>query len=114
MFHARHADDDASDERFSNQSTEYILRFHQLLDVGAKGVRLALAARYQERDYDRFNSAPVARRKDRRTRFEVSLEVPVSDRFALIARVSDNDYRSNVEVADYAQRVASLTLRYER
>lgn len=114
LFHARHADDDARDERFSNRSTEYSLRFHQSLGVGAEGVTLELAARYQQRDYDRFNSATVARREDRRTRFEVSLEVPVSERFALIARVSDNDHRSNLEVADYAQRVASLTLRYER
>ena len=114
QFHARHADDDARDERFSNQSTEYSVRFHQSLGGGVEDVTLELAARYQERDYDRFNSATVARRKDRRTRFEVSLEVPMSERFALIARASDNDYRSNVEVADYAQRVFSLTLRYER
>lgn len=114
QFHARHADDDARDERFNNQSTEYSVRFHQTLGAGVEDVILELAARYQERDYDRFNSATVARRKDRRARFEVSLEVPVSERFALIARASDNDYRSNVEVADYAQRVVSLTLRYER
>jgi hypothetical protein len=114
QFHARHADDDARDERFSNHSTEYSVRFHQSLGGGVKDVTLELAARYQERDYDRFNSATVARRKDRRSRFEVSLEVPMSERFALIARASDNDYRSNVEVADYAQRVFSLTLRYER
>ena len=106
--------DEAEDHIFNNDAGEIAISYQQEISIGEEDLTVELGFRYQRRDYKKaIHPLLDGFRHDRRRRFEFQLTWPMSDSFALVAGVHRNDYRSNLESADYDQRVYMLSMKYE-
>ncbi len=106
--------DEAADNVFDNDASEIAVSYRQEFSIGAKELAMELGYRYQRRDYEEAVHPELTTfRHDRRRRFELQLTWPLSDAFTLVSKIHRNDYRSNLESADYDQQVYMLSLKYE-
>ena len=113
-LHAELAQEDADSDIFNNDAWLLRANYHRTLKLFSADAELKLSYRFQNREYDdSINPGIRDFREDDRHRYEVELEVPFKTRWAVIAEVIYNDYRSNLDSADYTQEVYQLTLKYE-
>lgn len=103
----------ADDDIFAHDAAEIRLAYHQNIRLFERDASLKVSYRYQRRDYDEAVEPTIGRfREDRRHRYEMDFEFPVTPSFSIITEVSSNDYQSNLDSADYSQRVFQVTLKY--
>jgi hypothetical protein len=109
----QYADDTAVDELQDNQTKEVRITYHRDIQLFRHDASVEVGYRYQQRGFDeRVHPSVGGYRKDRRQRYELSLEVPLSDSVSIETEISVNDYQSNLESADYSQNVVQLSLKY--
>jgi hypothetical protein len=103
----------ADDDVFEHDATELRLAYHQNVRLFAREAILKVSYRYQRRDYDEAVEPTIGGfREDRRHRYEIDFEFPVTKSLSIISDISANDYQSNLASADYSQRVFKATLKY--
>ncbi|QIB64583.1 surface lipoprotein assembly modifier [Kineobactrum salinum] len=88
------------------------LRHVRRIEAGARMIKLELAYRFEDREYSGITPGIDASRSDLRQRWQVDLELPLSEQSALQFYTSYGDYDSNFIFTDYEQAVIGTRYRY--
>ncbi|RME62485.1 MAG: hypothetical protein D6782_12105 [Alphaproteobacteria bacterium] len=98
--------------QFDFDGHNFKLRFSKRIAMGKRDAKLKLGWRYEARDYDNITPSIGVRRDDDRHRLEAELEIPLSDRFYVLADYTYADFSSNLPSADYSQNLVSARIGY--
>jgi hypothetical protein len=110
LFGYRHDDEDAVDPQFDYGGHMYRVQLTKRLDR-ERELTLRTSLRVESRDYDYPTTSIGAPRRDDRTRFEVSLELPLGERTITQLVYEHADNRSNLPSVDFAEDVLSVRFR---
>lgn len=88
------------------------LRHVRRIEAGGRMVKLEVAYRFEDREYSGATPGINAARSDLRQRWQVDLELPLSERSALQFYTSYGNYDSNFFFADYEQAIIGTRYRY--
>jgi hypothetical protein len=108
----RYRAEDASADHYDYHSNSIKLRYIHRFELPERTIKLELAWRYEDRDYLSETPSIGEKRADRRQRWQVDVELPLSQRSALQAYTGYGDYSSNYDPSDYDQLVTGTRLIY--
>lgn len=101
----RYRQEDATASYFDYNSHAFKVRYVHRVDVGEKKVKLQLAWRYEDRDYQ-GNSPVINRaRRDRRHRLQASAEYAVWERGVVEIFAAAHRYKSNDPAVNYNKQL---------
>ncbi|MEL6862194.1 MAG: surface lipoprotein assembly modifier [Pseudomonadota bacterium] len=99
---------DANDAQFSYDGLGAQLRFSQRFKFRDRTARAQARWRFETRDFDGETPSIGAPREDDRNRFNVELELPITDTIFVAPEYEYGDFSSNLPSADYSQNVVSV------
>ncbi|WP_439101053.1 surface lipoprotein assembly modifier [Congregibacter sp.] len=88
------------------------IRYIRRLNLNEQRVKIEAAIRYELRQYQSPSSAVFEARRDDRLRFQVDMEVPLSNQLTWQWYFSHGDYVSNLPRADFTQTILGTKLKY--
>lgn len=110
LFGYRDDHEDAVDAQLDYGGAMYRVQLTKRLNR-ERELTLRTSLRVENRDYKYPNSSIGAPRRDDRTQFEVSLELPVGERATTQLVYEHADNRSNLPSVDFAEDVVSVRFR---
>lgn len=108
----RYKDEDANADRLSYSSNSVKLRYIQRWEMLSRLVKLELAWRYEDRDYDGITPSIGEARDDERHRWRVDFEIPLIGKSAMQIYYGYADYESNYPQSDYTQYITGTRFFY--
>jgi hypothetical protein len=88
------------------------LRHVSRIEAGDRMIKLEIAYRFEDREYSGITPGIDAARSDLRQRWQVDLELPLSEKSVLQFYTSYGNYDSNFFFVDYEQAVIGTRYRY--
>ena len=101
--------EDASNDLYSYRALTGRLRWKHTFGP----IRWDLSARMEQRDYEEIRAALGEPRKDQRLRLSTGIECPLGKGFSISAEAGRDIYHSNLDVADYSQNRAEVSLSWD-
>ncbi len=108
VFGYRHDRESAVADWFDYVGNRYSAQLVRRIQVGERRVVTRARVRHERRSYDAPDPSIEAPRRDRRTRFEGIVEVPLGERTGLTASWEYADNDSNLPAVDFSKHVVSL------
>jgi len=108
----RYRDEDAVAPELDFRAHALKLRYIRRFDILDRKAKAEFAARYEVRDYTSEEPTIGKPRDDRRLRWKIDFEIPVSTRFTWQVYYSYGDYESNLPRADFTQTIFGSRLQY--
>lgn len=102
--------ENAFGDEFDYHADNFRARFAQRFPFGAGDAELSVGYRLDDRNYDNVTPSILAVRDDKRQRFEVDLELPITGHAFARLEYEHGDYKSNLPSADFKQDLAGVRL----
>lgn len=102
--------EDGFDPRFDYDGHNFRIRFSHDIKIGEKEIEFDMGWRYEKRDYENITPSIGAIRDDKRHRFEVNLEIPLTKSVFAILEYEYDNFKSNLPSADFNQNLAAVRL----
>jgi len=103
-------DSDANADEFDYGAHKFKLRYIKRLDILGRKTKFKAGWRYQKRDYDNITPSIGVVRDDNRHRFQLELEVPITDVFYAQIELERAVHSSNLPSADYNRSIVAFSL----
>ncbi len=103
-------DSDAIGDEFDFGAHKFKIRYAKRLPFRGRQARFKAGWRYEMRDYSKITPSINVQRDDNRHRFELELELPITDVFYGQFELGHAIYSSNLATADYERSIAALSL----
>lgn len=104
--------EDAQAARYDYRSHNLKLRYIHRVEIFSRLSKLELAWRFEDRDYSADTPSIGKERSDRKNRWKVDLEIPLTERAAIQLYGGYADNVSNLPAADYDQTVIGTRFLY--
>ncbi len=106
----KYENEDAVGPEFDFNAHNVKVRLTQKFPIYGRDAALKIGWRYENRNYDSITPSIGVIRDDERQRFQVELEVPLSEHFYASAEYEYADFDSNLQSVNYTQNLATIRL----
>jgi hypothetical protein len=107
---AKITEEDATGPEYDYSSATGRIRFVQRFDALGQEMTLRIGAEYEDRDYDNITPLIGAPRSDQRTVLDLSLDIPLGEKFFAETYYKYGNYSSNLQSANYDEHIAGVRL----
>jgi hypothetical protein len=107
---AKFTEEDANADEFDYSSATGRLRFVQRFEGFGQEMTFRIGGEYEQRDYDGVTPLIGVPREDKRTVLDLSLDIPLGEKFVVETYYKYGNYASNLQSADYDEHVVGLKL----
>ncbi|WP_049631690.1 hypothetical protein [Cellvibrio sp. pealriver] len=104
-------DEEAIADHFGYNGTTLKTSINHRFSLWDKENKIQLGARYEDRDYAAVNPELDAVRTDTRKIANIEWQIETTEWLTLATKLERGDYQSNLEIADYSETLASITLK---
>lgn len=104
-------DEEAIADHFGYDGTTLKTSINHRFSLWDKESKIQLGVRYEDRDYAAVNPELEAVRADTRKIANIEWQIETTEWLTLATKLERGDYQSNLEIADYSETLASVTLK---